>query len=168
MEFFLPSLIVIIIGAIIAFMVLPRFSPLILAIISIALLAFGIYHHMKIFSYEYTYSTWQEQFKSYGPAVMISALMLVIIFYFMYLFGKAGAPAKVNNIGQLPSAESATNFLTETINNTIRNVANAVNGVSENAKKNNGGIMNTINNSIVNTFSNVKSLIEPTNANKQE
>lgn len=156
MEFFLPSLIIVIISALIAFTVLPRFSPLILAVISIVLLVFGIYHHMKIFGYEYTYSTWQDMVKPYAPAAMIILLMIVIIFYFMYIFGKSGAP-KMNNIGELPSAESATNFVTEVINNTIRNVNNIVNIGN---KKINNGLINTVNNTIVNTFSNVKSLID--------
>jgi magnesium-transporting ATPase (P-type) len=175
MEFFLPSLIIVILGGLIAFYVLPRFSPLVLALISIALLIFGVYHHMKIFGYEYTYSTWQDIFKggAYAPAVMIAFLMIFIIFYFMYLFGSTGAPknnavsALSNNISELPSAESATNPLTEVINNTIRSVNNVFNG-NGNAKnkKNNGGLLEEATNSIVNTFSNVKSLIEgpaPTN-----
>lgn len=167
MEFFLPSLIIVILGCLIAFFVLPRFSPLVLALISIALLIFGVYHHMKIFGYEYTYSTWQDIFKggAYAPAVMIAFLMIFIIFYFMYLFGSTGAPKNnassvlSNNISELPSAESATNPLTEVINNTIRSVNNVFNGNAKN-KKNNGGLLEEATNSIVNTFSNVKSLIE--------
>lgn len=166
MEFFLPSLIIVILGGLIAFYVLPRFSPLVLAVISIGLLIFGVYHHMKIFGYEYTYSTWQEIFKggAYGPAVMIAFLMIFIIFYFMYLFGSTGAPKNnaISSINELPSAESATNPLTEVINNTIRSVNNVFNnsGAAAKNKKNNGGLLEEATNSIVNTFSNVKSLIE--------
>lgn len=167
MEFFLPGLAIILIGALIAFAVIPRFSPVILALISIALLVAALYDHFRIFSYEYAYSTWQEQLKSYAPYVMIGALLVSIIFYFMYIFG-GGRPKDNNSISQvienMPNANTATNPLTEAINNTLKTVNNMVNGNGNGAiKKNNAagpGILEKVNNSIVNTFSNVKSLIE--------
>lgn len=163
MEFFLPSLLVILIGTLIAFFIIPKFSPFILAILSVALLAFGIYHHYQLFSYEYKYSTWLDQFKPYAGMVMIGLIVLISIFYFIGLFstGKASPPAINNSIMEnLPSANTATNVLTEGINNTIRAVNNVING-RNNGKKNNGGLMENITNSAVETFSNVKSLLEP-------
>jgi predicted PurR-regulated permease PerM len=170
MEFFLPGLAVILIGVLIAYAVIPRFSPVILALISIVLLVAALYDHFRIFSYEYAYSTWQEQLKSYAPYVMIGALLVSIIFFFMYIFG--GGRPKANNtiseaIENMPNANTATNPLTEAINNTLKAVNNIVTG--NNANKKNGantgantgpGLLEKVNNSIVNTFSNVKSLIE--------
>lgn len=163
MEFFLPSLLVILIGTLIAFFIVPKFSPFILAILSVALLAFGIYHHYKLFGYEYKYSTWLDQFKPYAGIVMIGLIVLISVFYLIGLFGagKPAAPA-INNavMENLPSAESATNMFTEGINNTMRVVNNMING-KNNGKKNNGGLIENITNSAVETFSNVKSLLEP-------
>jgi predicted PurR-regulated permease PerM len=172
MEFFLPGLAVILIGVLIAYAVIPRFSPVILALISIVLLVAALYDHFRIFSYEYAYSTWQEQLKSYAPYVMIGALLVSIIFFFMYIFG--GGRPKANNsisdaIENMPNANTATNPLTEAINNTLKTVNNIVTG--NNVNKKNGataGLLEKVNNSIVNTFSNVKSLIEGEQAPAQK
>ncbi len=176
MEFFLPGLAVILIGVLIAYAVIPRFSPVILALISIVLLVAALYDHFRIFSYEYAYSTWQEQLKSYAPYVMIGALLITIIFYFMYIFG--GGRPKANNtiseaIENMPNANTATNPLTEAINNTLKAVNNIVTGNNVNKKNGAGanagpGLLEKVNNSIVNTFSNVKSLIEGEPAQAQK
>ena len=164
MEFFLPGILFVLIAAIIAFFVIPRFSPVILALISIGLLIFALYDHFRIFSYEYAYSTWQEQLKGYAPYVMVGALLISIIFYFMYIFG--GGRPKANNtisdaIENMPNANTATNPLTEAINNTLKAVNNVITGNNGAAnKKNNAGLLEKVNNSIVNTFTNVKSLID--------
>ena len=135
---------------------------MILALLSVALLAVGIYHHYSLFKGEYAYSTWLDQFKPYAGIVMISLIVLISIFYMIGLFG-GGAPApSVNNsiMENLPSANTATNMLTEGINNSIRAVNNLFNA-KNNGKKNNGGLMENLTNSAVETFSNVKSLLEP-------
>lgn len=169
MEFFLPGLISIIIAATIAFAVLPRFSPFILAILSITLLVLGVYHHYSIFYHEYHYSTWQEKLKDYAPIIMIGVIILVSLFYMVFLFSSGSAPknnsSNLNNIinfSNLPSANSATNPLTEIINNTIRTANDFAEniGIKNTGAKNKNGLLNTLNNSIVNTFSNVKSLID--------
>jgi hypothetical protein len=162
MEFFLPSLLIILIGTLVAFFIVPKFSPFILAILSVALLAFGIYHHYKLFGYEYAYSTWLDLFKPYAGIVMIGLIVLISVFYLIGLFGGSKPAPAINNavMENLPSAESATNMLTEGINNTIRAVNNMVNG-KNNGKKNNGGLIEGLTNSAVETFSNVKSLLEP-------
>ncbi len=135
---------------------------MILALLSVALLAVGIYHHYSLFKGEYAYSTWLDQFKPYAGIVMISLIVLISIFYMIGLFG-SGAPApSVNNsiMENLPSANTATNMLTEGINNSIRAVNNLFNA-KNNGKKNNGSLMENLTNSAVETFSNVKSLLEP-------
>jgi hypothetical protein len=93
---------------------------------------------------------------------MIALIVLISIFYMVGLFG-GGAPAPaINNsiMENLPSAGSATNMLTEGINNSIRAVNNLF-SAKNNGKKNNGGLMENLTNSAVETFSNVKSLLEP-------
>lgn len=148
MEFFLPSLVIFLIGALLAFFVVPKFSVHALAILSIALFIFGIYHHMKIFSYEYRYSSWQEQFKEYGSQIMIGALLLVVTFYLFFLFNKSP-------VANANSSANSSNPITAVMNS----ISNAT-GLN-NSKKNgtSNSIMNKINNSVVSTFGNVKSLI---------
>ena len=147
MEFFLPSLIIFLIGGLLAFFVVPKFSVHVIAILSVALFIFGIYHHMKIFSYEYRYSTWQEQFKEYGYQIMIGAMLLVVTFYLFFLFNKSPS-----NNGS--SSANSSNPITSAMNS----ISNAT-GLNNSKKNNATGLMNKINNSVVSTFGNVKSLI---------
>ena len=65
---------------IVSFAVAPNLSPIILAVLSIALLVFGVYHHYNMFASEYRLSTWQESLKIYAPAIMIGAIIIFIIY----------------------------------------------------------------------------------------
>lgn len=50
MEFFLPGIAALLIAGLIVFLVLPRLGAPVLAALSLALLAYGIYNHMQLFS----------------------------------------------------------------------------------------------------------------------
>lgn len=154
MEFFLPSVLILLLAAAVVFFVLPRFGPFVLAIISAILLAFGIYQHRYYFSSEYRLSTWQQGLMSFSPYAMVGGLLLVIAVYVLYLLpaskganANAAAPISMPNmptVSNMPPANTATNSVTATINK-------AINGVANNAKKNNavgnflGGINKAVN-----------------------
>lgn len=121
MEFFLPSILFLLVACGIVFFVLPRFGPLILAIVSLVLLGLGIYNHYSMFESEYRLSSWQMGAVGYAPFIMIGALVLGIILYLLYL-----VPSGSNNTGtetpklNLPAAGTATNAVTEGVNNLLR------------------------------------------------
>jgi len=109
MELFLPSLFVIVIAALLAFVIIPRMGSLILAITSlIALIVAGI-HHYNLFYSEYQLSTWQNGIGSNAPFFVLGLAILFIIGAIYYMF-TGGSIANVKNV------------ITNTIPSNIQNV----------------------------------------------
>jgi branched-subunit amino acid transport protein len=136
MEFFLPSILFLLVACGIVFFVIPRFGPLVLAGISLVLLILGIYNHYSLFQTEYRLSTWQSGMIGYAPFIMIGALVLAIILYLLYIVPSGGAnvntrpssPSPIaENTLRLPPPGTATNGLTEGIGNLMRKAAEAAN-----------------------------------------
>lgn len=126
MEFFLPSLFILVLAGIVIFVVLPRFAPAVLAGLALLLLAIGVYQHAKFFESEYRLSTWQDSLVAYSPYIMIGGLLVVLLFFLLYLLpGRQAKMPEGANTLQLPPANTATNVVTEAVNNTMRNMANA-------------------------------------------
>lgn len=154
MEFFLPGLAALLIAALIVFLVLPRLGAPILAVLSILLLAYGVYNHIQLFSSEYAYSTWQDRLKFYAPFVMIGGLILAILFYMTYLVGSQGTSAlpatniPVNNAQVVEAVNTVTenvNKAVNAVNNTVNSVANAIGfggNANRGANKNQGVLAN--------------------------
>ena len=130
MEFFLPSILFLLIAAAIVFFVIPRFGPLVLAIVSLVLLTIGMYNHYTLFQNEYRASTWQLGLVAFAPYIMIGVVIIMIIMYLTYLLpsgaNSSTANVKTNTIN-LPPPETATNVITEGVNNAIRAAAPVAN-----------------------------------------
>jgi hypothetical protein len=163
MEFFLPGIAALLLAALLVFFVAPRLGTPVLVFLSLLLLMYGVHSHMATFASEYRYSTWQEQLKLYSPFVIVGALLLTVLMYFGFLFTSGGEKAlpapNVVNSPELPPANTATNVITSTINNTLQaanKVANGASDVITNAT-------NTVNNSVKNMNRGLNNL---TNANR--
>jgi hypothetical protein len=136
MELFLPSIAALLIAGIIVFLVLPRLGAPILAVLSLVLLAYAINNHMQLFSSEYRYSTWQEQFTKYGPFILIGVLILVSLGFISYLFMGSGASAlpatnlPANNIA-VQAVNEAANQVTNVAAQATEGVQNAVVGLKD-------------------------------------
>jgi hypothetical protein len=168
MEFFIPSVLVLLLAAAVVFFILPRFGPSVLAVVSVVLLAYGVYQHMNSFGTEYRLSTWQLGVMSYAPYIMMGGLLLVIAFYLISIspFGKAGnttAPSmpEVPTVAEMPPANTATNMLTAGVNNALKgataavgNVAAAV-GMKNNGKAKGNGLANEAVNKVAEAANNV-------------
>jgi hypothetical protein len=131
MELFIPSVLVLLLAAAMVFFILPRFGAPVLALISVGLLAFGIYQHMNAFKDEYRFSTWQQGLVGYAPYVMIGGLLVVVAFYLLTIspLGKPTAP-NVNmpdmpSVNEMPSANTATNAITAGVNTALKGISNA-------------------------------------------
>jgi uncharacterized oligopeptide transporter (OPT) family protein len=143
MEFFLPGLAALLIAALLVFLILPRLGAPVLAILSLVLLAYGVWSHMTLFYSEYRYSTWQNRLAAYAPFIVLGFLIIGVLAYLLYIFGTVGSAA-------LP-ASNLTPAQTTSVNSTINSVANSI-GLSTNKKNNSGtvlenlgGILNTPN-----------------------
>lgn len=158
MEFFLPSVLLLLISAAVIFFVLPQFGPSFLAIVSAVLLVFGIWKHYSTFGTEYRLATWHLGLIAYAPYIMIAGLLLVIGIYLLYLLPASTAnnssasilPSlpSIPTVTNMPSSNSATNSITAGINKAISSVTNAAkNNSTANSvlnaltgKKNNKGL----------------------------
>ncbi len=131
MELFIPSILLFLLAIGVSFAVSPRMTPLLVAILSIGLLSFGVYNHYKMFKAEYRLSTWQESLKIYAPAVMIAAICIFIIYSILSFFSKGSVPVPITpNISEAP-ANTATNKVTETINQATQSIGSVVNDLKE-------------------------------------
>ncbi len=159
MEFFLPSLIILILAGITSFALIPRLSPVIILILSLALLTFGMYHHYKLFAAEYRQSTWQEQLKFYAPGIAIGGLVLFILIFVVSLFRKGEVP--IPNMPTVTPASTANNMtaplstvintVTTAANNVINSASDITETISNSATNAINKVTNTVNNTLKNT-----------------
>lgn len=148
MQFFLPSVLVLLAAAAVVFFVLPKWGPFALALISAILLALGVYNHISTFGAEYRLATWHLGLISYAPYVMVGGLLFAIALYLFFLLptsitGSANNTSTASilpTVAEMPTANTATNTVTGAINRALNTAANVI---SLN-KKNNGGILNSV------------------------
>jgi hypothetical protein len=148
MELYLPGIATLLIIGLIVFLVIPRIGAPVLAVLSLLLLAYGVNNHIKIFSAEWRYSTWQERLKWYAPFVIIAAMIIMILSYMGFLFGTRGSEAlPASNVPVASSQEvvEATNSAVNSAKNAVVNIKNAIGlGNSKNNIKNNKGVLQNL------------------------
>ena len=93
MELFIPSLLVLVLGAIVCFVFLPKWSPYTLGLLSFGLLFIGAVQHYYMFPYEYKLSVLQATAADYAPFIMLAAVVLGGMVATMLAFG--GNPPSV-------------------------------------------------------------------------
>jgi len=128
MELFIPGLFVFFVAIAISFAIVPRFTPLLAAILSIVFLVLGVRQHYLMFASEYRLSTWQGSFKIYAPAIMIGAMILFIIYTILALFTTGSVP-----VPSLPEVTAPTpNTLTDNVMGSLNTVAKSLSTANEN------------------------------------
>lgn len=138
MELFVPSLLILVIGAIVCFAILPKASPYILGFLALGMFIVGAWQHYKMFPYEYRLSLFTEMLQDYAPFVMLIVVIFGGMVAMMLAFGVS--PPAMSDV--IPAA--VTNALPAAITNIVP--ANA--GKVDNVKKaNNSGLMNMFNGS---------------------
>jgi hypothetical protein len=144
MEFFLSSVFILIFGAVVSFLLIPKFSPTVVLVIAAALLGFAVYHHMSLFKNEYKLSTWQTGLIAYAPFIVLGAMILFIL---GYIFTKyRGGEVPVPDTSNMPSAAETINTIANNVNNSMKNAANNIinttKNVANNVVKNANAIVN--------------------------
>lgn len=157
MELFLPSFLIVLLAAIVVFTVLPRFGPLVLTVLSLALLVFGVYHHWSLFKNEYRLATWYDTMtiKALAPALLIGLTFVLILGFILSFFG-SGVPVPaipevneaISNIGDVASL--AVENITETVKNLANQATNAANIAANTVATNSGGLFRPNNNRLNN------------------
>jgi hypothetical protein len=145
MEFFLPSVFILLLASLVVFFVFPRFGPSVLAAVSLVLLIMGVYQHYHTFRTEYRLSTWQNSFIPYASYILIGGLIFAILVYLLYLLPANSTAAAANapivalpSIANMPSANTATNPVTAGLNKALNVVGNVAN--MSNKRNNRGGV----------------------------
>lgn len=134
MEFFLPSVLILLLAAAIVFFVFPSLGPLTLAVVSMVLLTLGVYQHWTQFGVEYRLSTWQLGSLAYAPYLMVGGLLVAITIYLLYLLpgssnsssNSTASMVPIPTIANMPSANTSTNPVTAGINRALNTVTNLV------------------------------------------
>ena len=129
MQLFIPSVITIVIAAVLAFLVIPRTGALILASVSLlALIAVG-FHHYNMFYSEYMLSTWQNGIGENAPFFVLGFALLFIIGSLLFMFqGGEGAKGAVNTVQQALAAPLET--LSESMENVVNAKPSNANGIA--------------------------------------
>jgi hypothetical protein len=89
-----------------------------------------------MFAAEYRLSSWQDSLKIYAPALMIGAIIIFIIYSIISIFSKGQVPVPQVPVVNMPPANTATNKVTETINNTTESLSNIYNNLKDSINEN--------------------------------
>jgi hypothetical protein len=114
MELLIPSFvafIILLLAGALAFFVIPRFAPLILVSGSGVVLALALYVHWARFGVnEYERATWQNNLKTYGPYILLAAVLLLAYGFYALNQGPSSivptSIAEVVGTAPLPSIEA--------------------------------------------------------------
>jgi len=121
MEFYIPSLFIVLIAAIFLVLVVPKLSSLVLTTVCTLLLVWGLVNHYTLFSSEYHNMNWTNTALAAGPYIMLFTVIGLSLGYIILLFTRKGgsnsAPINVNM--SIPPPESATNYVTQGIGNSL-------------------------------------------------
>ena len=137
MELFLPSLLTIVLAAIVFFVLMPKLSPYILGGLALAMLILGAYQHYTMFPYEYRMSTVVEALKDYTPFIILGILILGLLVIVGTMFGIT-PPGVAEALPAMPAMNIMGN---KGANN--KGVLNVLGGNNRPAN-NKGGVLNVL------------------------
>ena len=81
MELFVPSMLLLLLSAIVLFAIIPQIAPVLLFVISILIFVIAGYQHYNLFTDEYTMSTWQNIAAKSAEPMIILVLVIMMIGY---------------------------------------------------------------------------------------
>jgi len=118
----------------------PKATPMVAAVLSIVFLMYGMNDHYRLFASEYRLSTWQQSLMTFGPFIMIGAIIIFIIYGILGFFTSASVP--VPNMPVIPSImpNSGNNNKGSGIIDSLNRVGNNL----FNKGNNNKGIANSL------------------------
>jgi hypothetical protein len=146
MEFFLSSVFILVFGAVVSFLLIPKFSPTVVLVIAAALLGFAVYHHMALFKNEYKLSTWQTGLIAYAPFIVLGFMIIFILGYIFtsYRGGEVPVP-NMDSVGSpTDTIGSFTNSVTNGISSVTNSIVNTTKTVANNVVKNANAIVNKV------------------------
>jgi len=123
MEFFLPSLLVMLVAFLLSIYVVPSFTPAVIAVVAIVLLCFGVYNHYTTFPQEYNVMQWATTGQQIAPTLITGLVIVLMGGYIIYMFTtKGGMPSLPSMSAMSPHPNTATNPLTQAIGTGLANM----------------------------------------------
>jgi hypothetical protein len=136
MEFFLPSVFLMLVAILFCVYLIPQMKTPILLVGSTVLLAFGLYSHYATFSGEYRVMDWLNSAKQIAPTILTLLVIVLAGGYIAFMYSSGKAPNLRMPSFNSPPPETATNVLTENIGNGLEAMG-ATNVARNNAPLNN-------------------------------
>ena len=144
MEFFIPGMLLFLLFLGITFYFVPKATPMVAAILSIAFLMYGVRDHAQRFASEYRLSTWHEGLKMYAPAIMILVIIVFVIYSIMAFFTSGSVPIpSIPNV-EIPTMNDITSNITNTLNTAANNISKELNITNTNTNKKNNTLIGSI------------------------
>jgi hypothetical protein len=148
MELFIPSLIVLILGALFAFIIIPKMSPYVLGGLALSMFVLGLWQHYAMFPYEYKASMATDILKQYSGFIMLAGVIFAGTVSVLYMHG-SNPPAAGEVMPELPAMPNLMG--NKSGNNTKNNTGGIFNLGGNNAKPNNAanpGIIASVTNAV--------------------
>jgi len=118
MEFYIPSIFIIFLAAAFVFAVIPKMTPVILAVFATLFLFLAIYNHYSLFLNEYNNMNWANSATAAAPYLVIMSVIVLSIGYIILLFSTGKAP-NLNRPPPTPAPDTATNVFTRAVGNSL-------------------------------------------------
>jgi hypothetical protein len=119
MEFYIPSLLLVLLAAVIGAVLVPRLSQQILIVLCLVLLGIGFANHYSLFWAEYKNMNWINTAIIAGPYLMLGTVIVLSIGYILLQFTSIGSKGIGNPSMSIPPPETATNYVTRGIGNSL-------------------------------------------------
>ena len=98
MELFIPSLFILLLGAVIVIAIIPRITPFFIFIIIVIFFVISVYAHYKMFKYEYSINLWRDIMAKSVPIFLGIAISIGILVATLNLFTNIKITAPVFSI----------------------------------------------------------------------
>ena len=135
MELFFPSLIVLLLSALVCFFIIPRASPFVLGILCMAMLVLGLWQHYTMFPYEYR----NLEFKDYSGYIFLIGIIFIGLIAISLLTNDAFFTNSINTTESsiLPEMKMPTLFSGANSKSTTNqsSITSSISTVGENLSK---------------------------------
>ena len=102
MELYIPPLIVLVLGLIVIFLIIPKLSPYVLAGVAILMFSLGLWQHYSMFPYEYKISRPTDILHQYSGFIVLFIIILGCIYGILKMYGVT-APSVSEMIPEVPA-----------------------------------------------------------------
>jgi hypothetical protein len=119
MEFYIPSLFIVLLAAIFLVLLLPQLSPMILTVVCSLLLVWGLANHYTLFANEYHNMNWTNTATVAGPYIILFLVIGLSLGYIILLFTRKRFTSSPSPQMNIPPPETATNYVTRGIGNSL-------------------------------------------------